>query len=209
MSNFLRWVSLTHTHGYHAHDSTAGQGHVSQGRFKSFPIQDNDHYFVVSRYGGTNRSPKRNWLLSAGASNGAIHLEMKPGSSRLPVGSILNQHCDHEGAPECETYPDSETMIPDTFVESETMIPDTFVELTPLLSQYEERTCIEELLRDNLDSAIGPCHCIATDVGGCQGIRGQPPSDPKSKAASRYFACSTDRPHTLDVETCVTTWHNA
>jgi putative transposase len=50
MSNFLRWVSLTHTQRYHAHYGTAGEGHVYQGRFKSFPIQDDDHYFVVSRY---------------------------------------------------------------------------------------------------------------------------------------------------------------
>ena len=50
MSNFLRWVTLTHTQRYHAHYGTSGQGHVYQGRFKSFPIQDDDHYFVASRY---------------------------------------------------------------------------------------------------------------------------------------------------------------
>jgi putative transposase len=50
MSNFLRWVTLTHTMRYHAHYQTSGQGHVYQGRFKSFPIQDDDHFFVVCRY---------------------------------------------------------------------------------------------------------------------------------------------------------------
>ncbi|QEG41596.1 hypothetical protein UC8_36210 [Roseimaritima ulvae] len=50
MSNFLRWVTLTHTQRYHAHYGTAGEGHVYQGRFKSFPIQDDGHFFVVSRY---------------------------------------------------------------------------------------------------------------------------------------------------------------
>ncbi|MEM9366412.1 MAG: transposase [Planctomycetota bacterium] len=39
MSDFLRWVSLTHTMRYHAHYHTAGEGHVYQGRFKSFPVQ--------------------------------------------------------------------------------------------------------------------------------------------------------------------------
>jgi putative transposase len=39
MSNFLRWVSLTHTMRSHAHYRTGGQGHVYQGRFKSFPIR--------------------------------------------------------------------------------------------------------------------------------------------------------------------------
>jgi putative transposase len=50
MSNFLRWVSLTHTMRLHAHRGTGGQGHVYQGRFKSFPIQDDDHFLVVCRY---------------------------------------------------------------------------------------------------------------------------------------------------------------
>ena len=44
MSDFLRWVTLTHTQRYHAHYGTSGQGHVYQGRFKSFPIQDDDHF---------------------------------------------------------------------------------------------------------------------------------------------------------------------
>ena len=50
MSNFLRWVSLTHTMRLHAHRGTGGQGHVYQGRFKSFPIQDDGHFLVVCRY---------------------------------------------------------------------------------------------------------------------------------------------------------------
>jgi putative transposase len=50
MSNFLRWVTLTHTQRYHAHYGTSGEGHVYQGRFKSFPVQDDDHFWVVARY---------------------------------------------------------------------------------------------------------------------------------------------------------------
>ena len=50
MSDFLRWVTLTHTQRYHAHYGSSGQGHVYQGRFKSFPVQDDDHFFVVTRY---------------------------------------------------------------------------------------------------------------------------------------------------------------
>jgi len=50
MSNFLRWVSLTHTMRLHAHYDTLGEGHVYQGRFKSFPVQDDGHFLVVCRY---------------------------------------------------------------------------------------------------------------------------------------------------------------
>ena len=35
---------------YHAHYHTSGQGHVYQQRYKSFPIQDDAHFFVVCRY---------------------------------------------------------------------------------------------------------------------------------------------------------------
>ena len=50
MSRFLGWVSLTHTMRYHAHYHSSGEGHVYQGRFKSFPVQDDDHFLVVCRY---------------------------------------------------------------------------------------------------------------------------------------------------------------
>ncbi|MGN6545178.1 MAG: transposase [Aureliella sp.] len=50
MSNFLRWVTLTHTMRLHAHYRSSGQGHIYQGRFKSFPIQDDAHFLTVCRY---------------------------------------------------------------------------------------------------------------------------------------------------------------
>jgi len=50
MSQLLRWVTGTHTMRYHAHNHTSGEGHVYQGRFKSFPVQDDDHFHVVCRY---------------------------------------------------------------------------------------------------------------------------------------------------------------
>ena len=50
MSQYLRWVTATHTMRYHAHYHTSGEGHVYQGRFKSFPIQDDGHFFTVCRY---------------------------------------------------------------------------------------------------------------------------------------------------------------
>ncbi len=50
MSRFLRWVTGTHTMRYHAHYQTSGEGHIYQGRYKSFPVQDDDHFYVVCRY---------------------------------------------------------------------------------------------------------------------------------------------------------------
>jgi len=50
MSRFLRWVTSTHTMRYHARYHTSGEGHVYQGRYKSFPIQDDEHFLTVCRY---------------------------------------------------------------------------------------------------------------------------------------------------------------
>ena len=46
----VRWVTATHTMRYHAHYGSSGQGHVYQGRFKSFPIQGDGHFLVACRY---------------------------------------------------------------------------------------------------------------------------------------------------------------
>lgn len=50
LSNYMRLVTLTHTQRLHAHRASAGMGHVYQGRFKSFVVQDDAHFFAVSRY---------------------------------------------------------------------------------------------------------------------------------------------------------------
>jgi putative transposase len=50
LSSFVGWLTLTHTQRWHARRRSAGSGHVYQGRFKSFPIQENDHFYTVARY---------------------------------------------------------------------------------------------------------------------------------------------------------------
>ena len=50
LSSFMRWLTLTHTQRYHASHGTLGIGHLYQGRFKSFPVQDDSHYLTVLRY---------------------------------------------------------------------------------------------------------------------------------------------------------------
>jgi putative transposase len=50
LSEFLRWLTVTHTQRYRAHTHTEGAGPVYQGRFKSFPIQEDEHLLTVLRY---------------------------------------------------------------------------------------------------------------------------------------------------------------
>jgi len=57
MGRFLRWVTATHTLPHHAHYHRRGGGHLYQSRFKSFPIQDDGHFYVACRY--VERNPLR------------------------------------------------------------------------------------------------------------------------------------------------------
>jgi putative transposase len=50
MSRFCQWLSLTHTQRYNSHYGTTGHGHLYQGRYKSFPVQDDEHFLSVCRY---------------------------------------------------------------------------------------------------------------------------------------------------------------
>ncbi len=50
LSRFIGWLTLTHTQRWHSHRRSAGCGHVYQGRFKSFPIQEDEHFYKVARY---------------------------------------------------------------------------------------------------------------------------------------------------------------
>ncbi len=50
LSEVVRWITVTHTQRWHAHRKTAGTGPVYQGRFKSFPVQTDEHFLTVVRY---------------------------------------------------------------------------------------------------------------------------------------------------------------
>ena len=57
LSEFMRWLTVTHTQRWHAAHRTSGTGPLYQGRFKSFPIQEDDHLLTVLRY--VERNPLR------------------------------------------------------------------------------------------------------------------------------------------------------
>jgi REP-associated tyrosine transposase len=54
LSEFMRWMTVTHTQRWHAAHRTSGTGPLYQGRFKSFPIQEDDPLLTVLRYGERN-----------------------------------------------------------------------------------------------------------------------------------------------------------
>jgi putative transposase len=44
LSEYMRWLTVTHTQRWHAHRGTSGTGPVYQGRFKSFPVEADEHW---------------------------------------------------------------------------------------------------------------------------------------------------------------------
>jgi REP-associated tyrosine transposase len=61
VSEFFRWLTVTHAQRWHAHHGTSGTGHVYQGRFKSFPVATDEHLLSVLRY--VERNPLRAGLV--------------------------------------------------------------------------------------------------------------------------------------------------
>jgi putative transposase len=55
LGRWMQWLMTSHVRRYHRH--YGGSGHVWQGRFKAFPIQEDEHLLTVLRY--VERNPLR------------------------------------------------------------------------------------------------------------------------------------------------------
>jgi putative transposase len=60
LSTWMQWLTTAHVRRYHRHYRSSG--HVWQGRFKAFPIQEDDHLLTVLRY--VERNPLRAGLVA-------------------------------------------------------------------------------------------------------------------------------------------------
>ena len=50
LGRWLGWVGVTHVRRYHEHYHSRGGGHLYQGRFKSFPVAEDDYFLTLCRY---------------------------------------------------------------------------------------------------------------------------------------------------------------
>jgi len=50
LARFMQRLTITHTRRWKEHYHEVGHGHLYQGRFKSFPVQDDAHLRTVARY---------------------------------------------------------------------------------------------------------------------------------------------------------------
>ena len=111
LSQFVGWLTLTPTQRWHAHRQSTGSGHVDQGRFKSFPLQDDDHLFTVARYaerharrGNLVRRAEQRCRFQAETANRAIalhfgavrtaalHAAPQGGQFGLGLGGVYRRH---------------------------------------------------------------------------------------------------------------------
>jgi putative transposase len=53
----LRWLSTSHVRRHHERKGTVGEGHLYQGRYKSFLVKDDNHLLTVLKY--IERNPVR------------------------------------------------------------------------------------------------------------------------------------------------------
>jgi putative transposase len=82
LSRFLHRLSTAHVRRYHCR--YRGTGHVWQGRFKAFPIQEDEHLLIVLRY--VERNPVRaglvawaeDWFWSSAAAEAVVRVDAGP-----------------------------------------------------------------------------------------------------------------------------------
>ena len=60
LSRWMQWLTTSHVRRYHRHYRTSG--HVWQDRYKSFPIEADDHFYTALRY--IERNPLRAGLVA-------------------------------------------------------------------------------------------------------------------------------------------------
>jgi len=50
LPEFMGWISNTHTRRWHMRNDTTGQGHLYQGRYKSFVVEKDACFLILVRY---------------------------------------------------------------------------------------------------------------------------------------------------------------
>ncbi len=85
LGRWLGWVGVTHVRRYHEHYHSRGGGHLYQGRFKSFPVAEDDYFLTLCRYVEANALRAG---LAEAPSNAGGRLWQRPAEEpRLPLSA--------------------------------------------------------------------------------------------------------------------------
>ena len=85
LTAFMRQLTLTHAQRWkHAHNAV-GHGHLYQGRFKSFPVQEDEHLLRLLRY--VERNPVRPGMVKRAQDWrwGSLHVRQTPKHDLSPL----------------------------------------------------------------------------------------------------------------------------
>jgi putative transposase len=89
LSQLMQWLTLTHTSRWHVAHGTRGTGPLYQGRFKSVPVQEDEHLLRVCRY--VERNPLRASLVDRAEQWRWSSLwHRRRGSSHVPLERLQN-----------------------------------------------------------------------------------------------------------------------
>jgi putative transposase len=86
LGRWMGWVGVTHVRRYHEHYHSRGGGHLYQGRFKSFPVAEDDSFVALCRYveanalraGLVERAEEWQWCGLWRRAHGAADLPLSP-----------------------------------------------------------------------------------------------------------------------------------
>jgi putative transposase len=86
LGRWMGWVGVTHVRRYHEHYHSRGGGHLYQGRFKSFPVAEDDYFVGLCRYveanalraGLVERAEEWQWSGLWRRAHGAAELRLSP-----------------------------------------------------------------------------------------------------------------------------------
>ncbi len=105
LSRFIGWLCTTHVRRWRAHRENAGEGHLYQGRFKSFLVERDEHMLLLMAYVEGNRLraglvrraedwPWSSLVSAAGAGGVAIELTPWPVDRPHNWSQIVNRPID-------------------------------------------------------------------------------------------------------------------
>ena len=81
LGRWMQWLLTSHVRRYHRHYCSSG--HVWQGRFKAFPIQQDEHFLTVLRYTERNALRARLCRRAEDWPWGSLHSRRAAGGSEL------------------------------------------------------------------------------------------------------------------------------
>jgi putative transposase len=102
LSRFVGWLTLTHTQRWRAHRGTTGAGHVYQGRFKSFPVEQDEHFFTVARY--VERNALRAGLVRKKRGRESNHI-LSPAECIHDFAGVMSNLGAFRTVPKCKVSP--------------------------------------------------------------------------------------------------------